>query len=162
MILVCRSVLISCLCFILAGASLVYFLSTWELGDPSLGYNVGHIYFYLFLSAKDLFVDKRTRSVGRKLMKLEVVNKRGEVASPYLSCSRNIIECLLPFTMFISPQLSALFYMASIMDLTFMIVFKKRIMDFFLGTRVVSETENYNAVSLQGGTHRVESQSAEG
>lgn len=157
-----RSVLISCLCLILAGASLVYLLSTLELGDSSLGFNVAQIYFYLFFSAKDLFVDKRTRSVGRKLMKLEVVNKNGEVASAYQSCSRNLIECLLPFTMFIDNRLSSLFYLASIMDLTFMIVFKKRIMDFFLGTRVVSETENYKAVSLQGGTHGVESQSEEG
>lgn len=157
-----RSVLISCLSFILAGASLVYLLSTLELGDQSLGFSVAQIYFFLLFSAKDLFVDKRTRSIGRKLMKLEVVNRHGEVASSYQTVSRNLIECLLPFTMIISNQLFSLFCIGSLLDLTFMIVFRKRIMDFFLGTRVVSETESYNAVSSQGGTHRVESQSEEG
>lgn len=132
-------------------------LSSFELGDQSLGFNIGQIYFYLLFSVKDLFADRRSRSIGRKLMELEVVNKHGEVASPYLTCSRNLIQFLLPFTMFIGGQISIIFSFTSLMDLTLMIVMKKRIMDFFLGTRVVSETENFQAVSVHGGTHRVES-----
>ena len=124
-----------------------------------MGLSVARIYFFLFFSAKDLFANKRTRSLGRKLMKLEIVNKSGQIASPYRTFSRNIIECLLPFAMLVDQQLFSLVFLTSLMDLTVMILFKKRIMDFFLGTRVVSETENYQAVGMHEGFHCVESQS---
>ena len=127
------------------------------MGDISLGFIIGKIYFALLFSAKDLFTDRRARSVVRKLMKLEIVNRKGEIASPYLTCLRNIIECLVPISFVISDYFYFMFFSLSCTDFLFMLFLKRRIMDMILGTRVVQETENFKAVDIQWDTHFVES-----
>ena len=56
---------------------MVSYLAGLELGDPNLGYVVGRIYAMLFFCGKDRFMDHCTRSIGKKIMKLEIVNKHG-------------------------------------------------------------------------------------
>ena len=72
-----------------AGGVLVSYLAAFELGDVNLGYAVGRIYAMLFFCAKDCVLDHGTRSIGKKVMKLEVVNKHGELSGLYRNFFRN-------------------------------------------------------------------------
>ena len=65
------------------------YLAAFELGDVNLGYAVGRIYAMLFFCAKDCVLDHGTRSIGKKVMKLEVVNKHGELSGLYRNFFRN-------------------------------------------------------------------------
>lgn len=75
-------------------------LAALELGDSNLGFVIGRIYLALFFAAKDCFIDHGTRSLGKKLMKLEIVNKHGELSGPYRNFFRNPFELCMSFTLF--------------------------------------------------------------
>ena len=77
---------------------MVSYLAGLELGDPNLGYVVGRIYAMLFFCGKDCFMDHCTRSIGKKIMKLEIVNKHGELSGLYRNFFRTTYSQAPHFT----------------------------------------------------------------
>ena len=109
---------------------------------------VGRIYTMLFYSAKDCLLDHHTRSIGKKLMKLEVVNKHGELSGPYRNFFRNPLELCLSFSMIVNYPMFMMNSGIVMIDILFFMLFKKRIFDFALGTRVIPEGKDHAMVCL--------------
>ena len=127
---------------------LVSFLAGYELGDMGLGNSIGSIYTIIFFTAKDCFLDHGTRSIGKKLMKLEVVNKQGELSGPYRNLFRNTLELCMAGTFLLGvPYFSANTGLV-LLDYLSLLLFKRRIFDFMLGTRTVRESPDHALVSL--------------
>ena len=128
-------------------------LAALELGDSNLGFVIGRIYLALFFAAKDCFIDHGTRSLGKKLMKLEIVNKHGELSGPNRNFFRNPFELCMSFTLFLGFPVFMMGNMLVGMDALFFLIFKKRLFDFALGTRVVPEGEDHAMVAVDLGIH---------
>ena len=115
------------------------YLAGLELGDPNLGYVVGRIYAMLFFCGKDCFMDHCTRSIGKKIMKLEIVNKHGELSGLYRNFFRNTLELLTVITPFLGMPIFMASGLLTVLDGALLLICKKRVFDFLLGTRIVPE-----------------------
>ena len=109
---------------------------------------VGRIYTMLFFAAKDCVLDHKTRSIGKKVMKLEIVNKHGELSGPYRNFFRNPLELFLSISMMINYPMFILNNSLVLLDALSFLVFKKRLFDFALGTRVIPEGDDHAMVFL--------------
>ena len=123
-------------------------LTTFELGDWNLGMVVARIYVMLFFSAKDCVLDHHTRSIGKKIMKLEIVNKHGELSGPYRNFFRNPLELFLSVSMIINFPIFMMNNGLVMIDMLSFLFFKKRLFDFALGTRVISEGKDHAMVAI--------------
>ena len=127
---------------------LVSFLANFEMENIFLGSLVGQVYFFLFFCFKDSVLDHGTRSIGKKLMKLEIVDKHGNLSGMYRNCFRNSIEFLFISCIFI-PQFTGLLFFGACFDMLSGFIFKKRLLDFILGTRVVPESSDHANVRAE-------------
>ena len=109
---------------------------------------VGRIYTMLFFSAKDCLLDHHTRSIGKKLMKLEIVNKHGELSGPYRNFFRNPLELFMSVSMIINFPMFMLNNGLVMIDILSFLLFKKRLFDFTLGTRVIPEGKDHMMVMV--------------
>ena len=84
----------------------------------------------------------------KKIMKLEIVNKHGELSGPYRNFFRNPLELFLSVSMMINYPMFMLNNSLVLLDVISFLIFKKRLFDFALGTRVVPEGSDHAMVIL--------------
>ena len=129
-------------------------LAAFELGDQNLGFVIGRIYLAIFFAAKDCVIDHGTRSIGKKLAQelgVKYYDKHGELSGPYRNFFRNPFELCMSFTLFLGLPVFMMGNMLVGMDALFFLIFKKRLFDFALGTRVVDEGSDHAMVRTWGG-----------
>ncbi|KAK8793511.1 hypothetical protein WA158_004870 [Blastocystis sp. Blastoise] len=114
-------------------------IATLELNDPGLGFVMGAMYLGLSMLIRDSLFEEKTRSLGKRLMKLEILTNDGRISGPYRNAVRNAPWGLLVMASSLGPLGSSLFLFTSIFDLACMLIFKKRIFEYPMKTRVVME-----------------------
>lgn len=127
---------------IAAGCSVLGTVFYFELGDPMAAGSGAGFFGWLTLVGRDAIMEKGTRSPGKKLLKLELVQKNGTLPTRWNTMFRSItLPVYLAFTV---PELAPFVFGLATLDLGLLMFTPKamRLGDWMGRTRVIPEQDD--------------------